>query len=91
MLGTTGGLLALAELRAAGPIKGFGLGMNDIDIIHYAMSEADLDCCLLAGCYALDRSADAFLSKARARGVASAIGGVFNSGILAAGVGRERG
>ncbi|THD45287.1 MAG: aldo/keto reductase [Bradyrhizobium sp.] len=86
-----GGFRALEELRAAGLIKGFGLGVNETDIIHDAMNESDLDCCLLAGRYSLlDRSADALLSKARAQGVALVIGGVFNSGILAAGAGRER-
>jgi D-threo-aldose 1-dehydrogenase len=81
-----GGFKALAELRASGLIKGFGLGVNEVEVIEAAMDETDLDCCLLAGRYTLlDRSAEALLAKARARGVAIVAGGVFNSGILAAG------
>ena len=53
----TGGFRALAELRAAGLIKGLGLGVNEAEAIDAAMDEADLDCCLLAGRYTLlDRS-----------------------------------
>jgi D-threo-aldose 1-dehydrogenase len=88
---TSGGFRALAELRAAGLIKGFGLGVNEAEAIGDAMNEADLDCCLLAGRYTLlDRSATALLDKARARNVAIVIGGVFNSGILAAGAAGDR-
>lgn len=83
---TSGGFKALGELRAAGLIKGFGLGVNEAEAISEAMNEADLDCCLLAGRYTLlDRSAATLLDKARAQDVAIVIGGVFNSGILAAG------
>jgi len=81
---TSGGFRALAELRAAGLIKGFGLGVNEAEIIGRAMDEIDLDCCLLAGRYTLlDRSAATLLDRARAEGVAIVTGGVFNSGILA--------
>jgi len=83
---TRGGFKALTDLRAAGLIKGFGLGVNEADVIEAAMGEADLDCCLLAGrCTLLDRSAETLLDKAHAQGVAIVAGGVFNSGILAAG------
>ncbi len=47
-----GGFRALTELRAAG-IKGFGLGVNEWQIIRDALEEADLDCSLLAGRYSL--------------------------------------
>jgi D-threo-aldose 1-dehydrogenase len=87
----SGGFKALAELRAAGLIKGFGLGVNEAQAIEEAMQEADLDCCLLAGRYTLlDRSAERLLEKTRANKVSIVIGGVFNSGILAANGGGPR-
>jgi D-threo-aldose 1-dehydrogenase len=82
----SGGFRALEELRAAGVIGGFGLGVNESAVIEAAMEETDLDCCLLAGRYTLlDREGEGFLDKAAARGVAIVAGGVFNSGILAGG------
>lgn len=82
---TSGGFRALRELREAGLIKGFGLGVNETRAIDEAMNETDLDCCLLAGRYTLlDRSAEDLLTKARSRDVAIVAGGVYNSGILAA-------
>lgn len=86
-----GGFRALSELRAAGLIKGFGLGVNEVEVIDAAMNEADLDCCLLAGRYTLlDRSGAALLDKAKARDVAIIMGGVYNSGILASATGGDR-
>jgi D-threo-aldose 1-dehydrogenase len=83
---TSGGFRALEDLRAAGVIKGFGLGVNEGAVIEAALNEADLDCCLLAGRYSLlDRQGADLLDKAQKRGVAIVAGGVFNSGILAGG------
>ncbi|MCH4564350.1 aldo/keto reductase [Halomonas sp. EGI 63088] len=81
-----GGFRALQELKAAGDIAGFGLGVNEWQIIREALEETDLDCCMLAGRYSLlDRDAEeTFLPLAQKREVALAIGGVYNSGILAA-------
>jgi D-threo-aldose 1-dehydrogenase len=88
---TSGGFKALSELRAAGLIKGFGLGVNEAEAISDAMNEVDLDCCLLAGRYTLlDRDAGPLLDKAHAQDVAIVIGGVFNSGILATGANSSR-
>lgn len=88
---TSGGFRALQELRSAGLIKGFGLGVNEPEAIGDAMNEADLDCCLLAGRYTLlDRTGEALLEKAHARDVAIVIGGAYNSGILAAGDNGDR-
>jgi D-threo-aldose 1-dehydrogenase len=81
-----GGFRALQELKSAGDIAGFGLGVNEWEIIRDALEETDLDCCLLAGRYTLlDRSSETtLLPLAQKRQVALAVGGVFNSGILAA-------
>ncbi|KAA2315023.1 aldo/keto reductase [Pseudooceanicola sediminis] len=81
-----GGFRALQQLRAAGDISGFGIGANEWQVMRDALEETDLDCCLLAGRYSLlDRDAEAdFLPLAARRGVALVLGGVFNSGLLAA-------
>lgn len=81
-----GGFRALQELKAAGNIRGFGLGVNEWEVIRDALQETDLDICMLAGRYSLlDRDAGkTFLPLAQARGVALVLAGVYNSGILAA-------
>lgn len=81
-----GGFRALQQLKAAGNIGGFGLGVNEWEVIRDALEETDLDCCMLAGRYSLlDRdAAQTFLPLAQRRNVALALGGVYNSGILAA-------
>ncbi|WP_372424492.1 aldo/keto reductase [Salinarimonas chemoclinalis] len=90
-LTTGGGFRALDELRRAGVIAGFGLGVNEAEVVLDAMNEADLDATLLAGRHTLlEQSADVLLEKARAARMAIVVGGVFNSGILAAGAGGLR-
>lgn len=81
-----GGFRALQELKAAGNIRGFGLGVNEWEVIRDALQETDLDICMLAGRYSLlDRDAgETFLPLAQARGVSLVLAGVYNSGILAA-------
>ena len=76
----------MQELKAAGDIRGFGLGVNEWQAIRDALEETDLDCCMLAGRYSLlDRdAAETFLPLAQARGVGLVLAGVYNSGILAA-------
>ncbi|MCL6653764.1 pyridoxal 4-dehydrogenase [Agrobacterium rubi] len=80
-----GGFRALKELRAAGDIKGFGLGVNEWQAIRDALDEADLDCSMLAGRYTLlDQDAERdFLPIVQKRGMALVVAGVYNSGILA--------
>ena len=48
-----GGLRALEELRAAGAIAGFGMGVNEIAACLEVMDHARLDVILLAGRYTL--------------------------------------
>jgi D-threo-aldose 1-dehydrogenase len=78
---------ALTELRDAGTIGGFGLGVNDWRVCVDVLSRADLDVVLLAGRYTLlDQSAlPELLPLCERRGVAVVIGGPYNSGILATG------
>ncbi len=81
----------LPEMRrmcGEGLLRHVGLGVNDVQVCLDVLRQADLDCLLLAGRYSLvDHSALAQLLPVCAqRGVRMALGGVFNSGILATGV-----
>lgn len=86
-----GGFRALEELRAAKLIAGFGLGVNEPEIIHDALQETALDCTLLAGRHSLlEQGALDLLNEAHRAGTAVIIGGVFNSGILAGNAGFQK-
>lgn len=82
-----GGLRALAELRAGGAIRAFGLGVNEWEVACDVMDHADLDIVLLAGRYTLIEQAPLarFLPQCLAREIGVVIGGPYNSGILATG------
>jgi D-threo-aldose 1-dehydrogenase len=82
-----GALPALAALKSAGTIRGYGLGVNDVGICVDTLRHADLDVILLAGRYTLaDQSAlPTLLPECVRRNVAIVLGGPFNSGILASG------
>ncbi|MEO7940801.1 MAG: aldo/keto reductase [Burkholderiaceae bacterium] len=82
---------ALPELRRMqheGLLRHIGLGVNDVQVCLDVLHQSNLDCLLLAGRYSLvDHSALAqLLPLCVQRGVRIALGGVFNSGILATGV-----
>ncbi|HUH94964.1 MAG TPA: aldo/keto reductase [Casimicrobiaceae bacterium] len=78
---------ALAELRAAGTIKAFGVGVNDWSILLRFAADGDFDCFMLAGRYTLlDHSAlETFLPGCQRRGISVLMAAPFNSGILATG------
>lgn len=79
-----GGFKALAELRLAGEIGGFGLGVNEWEVVRDALEETDLDVTMLAGRYTLiEQDSLAFLDACVARGTRIVAAGVFNSGVLA--------
>jgi D-threo-aldose 1-dehydrogenase len=79
-----GGFRALEELRAAGVIRAFGLGVNELAVVHDAMHEVHLDCTLLAGRYTLlEQGGLALLDDCAHNGTAVIVGGPFNSGLLA--------
>ena len=80
-------LPTLQRMKAEGSIRAIGLGVNDVSIVLEVLRESELDALLLAGRYSLlDHSAlPTLLPLCRARGVHVAIGGVFNSGLLATG------
>ncbi|MBG6071438.1 MULTISPECIES: aldo/keto reductase [unclassified Polaromonas] len=80
-------LPALRQLQAEGLVGAIGLGTNDVEVVLQVLAEGDLDVLMLAGRYSLlDPSAlPELLPQCTARGVRVALGGVFNSGILATG------
>lgn len=78
----------LRRMQSEGIVGAIGLGVNDCAVVLQVLAEADLDALMLAGRYTLlDHSALAeLLPTCARRGVRIALGGVFNSGILATGV-----
>lgn len=77
----------LRRLQALGLIDHIGLGVNDVQVCLDVLARTDLDVLMLAGRYTLlDHSAlHALLPWCSERGVRVALGGVFNSGLLATG------
>lgn len=78
----------LQKMKREGLIRAIGLGVNDVQVCLDVLKVAELDCILLAGRYTLvDHSGfSELLPLCEQRGIRIAIGGVFNSGILATGV-----
>jgi D-threo-aldose 1-dehydrogenase len=85
-----GGLNALQELRAAGAIKAFGLGVNEAEVCHQVLDVAPVDCFLLAGRFTLLDHVNALplLDRCAANGVGVIAAGPYNSGLLAGGSSR---
>ncbi len=82
-----GGMRALVELRRAGDVRSVGVAVNEGDVGARMIADGDFDVALLASRYTLlEQGALAeFLPATQARGLPVLAGGVFNSGILAAG------
>ena len=77
---------ALVELREQGVIGAIGAGMNQWQMENRFAQAVDVDCFLLAGRYTLlEQTALEFLDRCRQRQIGVFLGGVYNSGILAAG------
>ena len=77
-------LPTLHQLRREGLVGAVGLGVNDQAVVRQLLAHADLQALLLAGRYSLlDPSALDLLPELGRRQVALALGGVFNSGMLA--------
>jgi D-threo-aldose 1-dehydrogenase len=78
---------ALVELRSAGTIKAFGVGVNDWSILLRFAADGDFDCFMLAGRYTLldHTSLETFLPDCERRGISVLMAAPFNSGILATG------
>jgi D-threo-aldose 1-dehydrogenase len=84
-----GGYRAMDELRQSGRVSAIGLGVNEYEVCEQALEYGDWDCFLLAGRYTLleQKALDTFLPKCVDRHCSIVIGGAYNSGILATGVG----
>ncbi len=78
----------LHRMRGEGLVRRIGIAVSHWQTCVAVLRETDLDCLLLAGRYTLlDQSAlPELLPLCQARGVKIALGGPFNSGILATGV-----
>ena len=78
---------ALVDLRSAGTIKAFGVGVNDWSILLRFAADGDFDCFMLAGRYTLlDHTAlEVFMPDCERRGISVLMAAPFNSGILATG------
>ena len=78
---------ALRDLRDAGTIKAFGVGVNDWQILLRFAADGDFDCFMLAGRYTLlDHSSLAtFMPDCERRAISVLMAAPFNSGILATG------
>jgi D-threo-aldose 1-dehydrogenase len=78
----------LRRMQREGLVGAIGLGVNDVQVVLDVLRETELDVLMLAGRYSLlDQAAlPRLLPECRRRGVPIALGGVFNSGILATGV-----
>jgi len=82
-----GGARALAELKAAGRIGGFGAGINERGMIPRFLDLIDVDFFLVAMPYTLldQQVLDSEFPRCTERGIGFVIGAVFASGILATG------
>lgn len=82
-----GAARVLTELRTAGTIRAWGLGVNRVEACLAALDAADPDLFLVAGRYTLlDTTAlDRLFPACVARGVRVVVGGPYNSGLLAGG------
>ena len=83
------GMRALAELKGAGDIRAFGMGINNNEALETIATEVDLDFCLVAMPYTLldQASLDKGMKRCLDRGISVIIGAPFASGILVTGSG----
>jgi D-threo-aldose 1-dehydrogenase len=76
---------ALEELRSEGVVKAIGAGMNQAAMLERFVTESDVDCVLVAGCFSLieESAATSLFPACREHGVSVLAAGVYESGILA--------
>jgi D-threo-aldose 1-dehydrogenase len=83
----TGGMRALSDLKAWGHIRAIGAGVNDVGTIPLFLDVLDLDFFLLALRYTLGEQSAVpeEMPMLEQRGIGVVVGGVFSSGLYAAG------
>lgn len=76
---------ALEELRDERVVTAIGAGMNQAAMLERFVTESDIDCVLVAGCFSLieESAAVSLFPACRERNVAVLAAGVYESGILA--------
>ncbi|AFZ67618.1 aldo/keto reductase [Deinococcus peraridilitoris] len=81
-----GAYRALHELREQGMVTAIGAGMNQWQMPAELLKAGEFDVFLLAGRYTLfeQDSLHGFMDRCQERGIGVVIGGVYNSGLLAA-------
>ena len=90
-LAMDGAYKAIQKLKDEKVIKAIGVGVNDSDMCAKFANAGDFDCMLLAGRYSLlDQNAlNDFFPIAEKNNIGIILAGIFNSGILAKGVGEN--
>jgi len=91
-LAMKGAYKAIQKLKDEKVIKAIGVGLNDSDICAKFANEGDFDCMVLAGRYSLldhESALNDFFPIVEKNKIGIILAGVFNSGILAKGVGEK--
>ena len=89
-LAMNGAYKAIQKLKEEKVIKAIGVGLNDADICAKFANEGDFDCMVLAGRYSLlehESALNDFFPIVDKNNIGIILAGVFNSGILAKGIG----
>ena len=91
-LAMNGAYKAIQKLKEEKVIKAIGVGLNDADICAKFANEGDFDCMVLAGRYSLlehESALNDFFPIVDKQNIGIILAGVFNSGILAKGIGNN--
>lgn len=81
----------LEKLKSAGVIKAIGVGINETERSLKFVQDTDIDCILLAGRYTLleQEPLNELLPECLKKDVSIVLGGPYNSGVLATGLGDD--
>ena len=91
-LAMNGAYKAIQKLKEEKVIKAIGVGLNDADICAKFANEGNFDCMVLAGRYSLlehESALNDFFPIVDKKNIGIILAGVFNSGILAKGIGNN--
>ena len=91
-LAMTGAYKAIKKLKEQKVIKAIGVGVNESEMCTRFANEGDFDCMVLAGRYSLldhQSALDDFFPIAENNNIGIILAGVFNSGVLAKGIGKN--